>query len=130
MPFSEEYEYSQVHGVAALSSKDVWIVGTSTWHWDGAHWRNIPAVAGGGAELEGVSVVGPDDVWAVGEQGFIARWEGKTWARISSPISALYIGFSAPAAAGRATWFVGWASYEPNNATPQKGLLMRYGPNI
>ena len=66
--------------------------------WDGKGWRAVD-VAGldddGGADLtlEDVQVLGPDDVWVLGEEqlterrsaAVVARWDGTAWSRIPPP---------------------------------------------
>src|SRR5215204_6408037 len=66
-------------GVAAVSSTDLWAVGSSddpgpgsdtfVLHWDGAQWTIIPSPnAGPGTNwLLGVAAVSATDVWAVGQ---------------------------------------------------------------
>jgi hypothetical protein len=84
--------------VSASGPTDAWAVGIKTsrnsdgpvtLHWDGAAWSRVrlPAEAAGGV-LEGVSVVAPDDVYAVGstfdptsgaETSLILHWNGSSW---------------------------------------------------
>jgi hypothetical protein len=74
-------------------------VGALIEHWDGAAWSIVPNPAQDqpGAVLTGISVVSPDDVWAVGQQGnptqstyagdtpFIEHWNGSAWAVVPAP---------------------------------------------
>jgi hypothetical protein len=74
--------------VAAISSNDVWAVGTDVEHWDGAQWSVVPSP--NPYYLFGVSAVSSTDVWAVGEnysvgRTFIQHWDGTSWTRIASP---------------------------------------------
>jgi hypothetical protein len=73
-----------LNGVAAVSPRNVWAVGTYSapyrdryyrtlvLHWDGRTWKHIPSPRpglrgrGGGSSLSGVAVVSANDVWAVG----------------------------------------------------------------
>jgi hypothetical protein len=68
---------------AAGSGNDVWVVGydpgsggnprqTVTMHWDGSAWSVVPSpnVGSGSNELYGVRG-GGNDIWAVGNVGFI-----------------------------------------------------------
>lgn len=102
---------SEVHlyGVTALSSSDIWAVGS--WadfgpgdglvplieHWDGSAWSIVPSpvlpqpVVDHGAQLHGVTAVASDDVWAVGYVGtgtqrpLILHWDGTSWMRVPAP---------------------------------------------
>ena len=55
-------------GLVALAANDVWAVGTTIAHWDGALWTpvNFPA-PGVNATLHAAAKVSACDVWAVGE---------------------------------------------------------------
>jgi hypothetical protein len=84
-------------GVAALSPREVWAVGGNggpiIMRWDGTQW-NLEATShpGDTAELNGVSAVVSDDVWAVGRsvvgglsQNLTMHWDGVNWSEIPSP---------------------------------------------
>lgn len=100
--------------VAAISARDVWLVGgyigngiTSrerglplAVHWDGHRLRQFKPFTPTGhnegrysheGQLDAVSATAPGDVWAVGVQGFvtgapvIAHWDGRSWRRVSLP---------------------------------------------
>jgi hypothetical protein len=96
-PFTEHYDGTawsvvdspQVPGdlgdVSAVSSNDVWAVGTSAGaglieHWDGTTWS---VVAGAASDnLGGVAGLAEDNVWAVGSSGGHAlaeHWDGTSW---------------------------------------------------
>jgi hypothetical protein len=88
-------------GVAAISSGDIWAVGSSgstpvAEHWDGSAWSQVtaPAPAGAGTStLNAVSAVSANDVWAVGtdfstagpQLTLIEHWDGSTWSVVPSP---------------------------------------------
>ncbi len=94
-----------LYGVAAISDTDVWAVGaekdthgvwqTLTEHWNGATWQVVPAVNPGpnGDQLYGVTALGPNSVYAVGQEAgpqfpsgaLIEHWDGKDWDLLSSP---------------------------------------------
>ncbi len=89
--------------VAAVAADDVWAVGTQSCeqttalveHWDGTRWSRVaaPSPKGAAASLEGVTAVSSNDVWAVGSsykgqqanKTMIVHWNGKRWARVTSP---------------------------------------------
>jgi hypothetical protein len=97
-------------GIAALSSTDVWAVGstdnaslgqTLIEHWDGASWSLVPSPSPSGATnsyLAGVAGDAANDVWAVGfanypgstpgvtvPQTLIEHWNGTAWSLVPSP---------------------------------------------
>ena len=96
--------------VAALSSNDIWSVGsfsstkfglsqTLTEHWDGKQWNVVPSPNIGtlGDGLESVTAISPQDIWAVGWYAYHApdgqeqlatmtdHWNGSQWSVIPSP---------------------------------------------
>ncbi len=84
---------------AAGSADDVWAVGqtetcafgggnctTVAMHWDGSTWTTASTVNPSSSYLNallGVTVIGGDDVWAVGSTDYgstlIEHWDGSTW---------------------------------------------------
>jgi len=93
------------YSVDAISSNDVWAVGTrynrndATWYpliqqWDGTQWKISPTPHAGPNSnfLNAVTAVGPNDVWAVGfdfsqnPRGvLLLHWNGILWDHISIP---------------------------------------------
>jgi hypothetical protein len=87
----------------ASSPTDVWAVGSSEHlspsqsaiavRWDGSQWTrsNVPGVE----TLYDVAVIGPDDVWAIGDAGFdehgdsiddwLGHWDGSRWSKAEPP---------------------------------------------
>ncbi len=96
---------AQLFGVAALSSSNVWAVGTYNdrnnaahaliEHWNGSAWSIItsPTPNGSDDQLYGVSVISSSDVWAVGyysnsqleQQTLIEHWNGSAWSIVGGP---------------------------------------------
>jgi hypothetical protein len=94
-------------GVAAASADDVWAVGsqfsgpadataaTLAERWDGTAWQvvNTPDPGRYDNYLDSVTVVSPDDVWAVGTSyttphgtvNLIEHWNGTKWSVVASP---------------------------------------------
>ncbi len=72
---------AQIHAIAGTSPTDVWAVGWGLYHYDGATWTDTtPAdLSGYGTAMRAISVVARDDVWAVGVNGRVAHFDGKTW---------------------------------------------------
>jgi hypothetical protein len=95
----------EVDGFAARSVADVWAVGlrpggrcqfqTLTLHWDGSAWTVIPSPGNTAVNsvLDGVTVAGAKQAWAVGTAGCPAdqsrtlteRWNGSRWSIVASP---------------------------------------------
>jgi hypothetical protein len=96
------------YDVTAISTNDVWVVGTATGygdasatsvpmalHYDGSTWTDVPVPLIGNRhhELDAVSASAPDNVWAVGDwrsisapfKALIVRWDGSSWTRVSNP---------------------------------------------
>lgn len=92
--------------VSVVSSDDVWTVGyerlgfrgarkTLIEHWDGTSWSIIPSPNAGtiGDELDGVTAISANDVWAVGNYGvgfvsnapLVEHWDGTSWSIVSAP---------------------------------------------
>jgi hypothetical protein len=93
--------------VDALAADDVWAVGgDDTCHWDGHSWRHLPAASEptgqAGIDLRDVTIVGPQNVWAVGiayfscgegqvcPVGEIQHWTGGTWHHVTDGVPVLY----------------------------------------
>jgi hypothetical protein len=84
---------TDVFGVAAASSRNVWAAGSRLLHWNGTAWKSvkIPALPGLGlGSLSGVTATFGTNAWAVGFYNgsadlahiVILRWNGKTWTRV------------------------------------------------
>lgn len=88
---------AELHGVAEISSCDVWAVGLNdsqplTEHFDGTAWKVIPGPKNLAGTLAGVSAVSTSNVYAVGTlvQGarrlpLILRWDGQAWTQQNIP---------------------------------------------
>ena len=93
--------------VSSSSPTNTWAVGINqvgafriplAEHWNGTEWKAVPVPAPNGRQawLNGVTVLGPGNAWAVGEssaaQGttlsvrtLIEHWDGTAWKIVSSP---------------------------------------------
>lgn len=99
-PLPNDQGYSSLAGIAAVSTNDVWAVGSMgraaaiplVEHWNGARWQSIPGPALPKATgqpsyaLTAVTAISTNDVWAVGaggtgasQQPLIAHWDGARW---------------------------------------------------
>ena len=98
--------YSFLFAVTAISTNDVWAVGTfnsAGWlplieHWNGTSWSQVasPQPSPTNNKFWAVSAWSATDVWAVGEwsgtgtgptplQSLAAHWDGSTWSLITTP---------------------------------------------
>ena len=85
-------------GVTAVSSNDVWAVGTEQptnltdpstliLHWNGSAWSIVPNISPEGSHLQAASAVASNDVWATGysELGTLAEhWNGSSWSLVQT----------------------------------------------
>jgi len=131
---SPRSSYVNFGALAAVSSDDVWLVGshlndqgssrTLAEHWDGSSWTRVPTPNMGGKSTSfgGIVAVASDDVWASGSYAvsdarstaLLAHWDGEAWSLIP-PNSGAYAS-SANGMAGRSNndlWTVGNATDQP-----------------
>lgn len=92
-------QHPMLRDVVALSSTDVWAVGSDSEgalivRWDGATWTNVPHPARGGrrSSLYAMTALSANDIWAVGEQSspfgsrpLLLHWNGQLWNAVTSP---------------------------------------------
>lgn len=132
VPHPNKGSLNQLHAIDAASASDLWAVGewadggvshTLTQHFDGSRWRIVPSPGGapGYNELYGVAVIGPDDVWAVGQDGayrsLTLHWDGTEWTHVPSPTEGSESTFAAVSAiSGDDVWAVGWSLQGPISA--------------
>ena len=134
--------FTTLLAVTAVSSNDVWAVGTYTnpgnltliEHWNGSAWSKVPSVDPGTLDnqLFAVSAWNSTDVWAVGHQqsnianspvqSLAEHWNGSAWSAITTPNTALgdneIFGVTA-LEAGHAVG-VGYGNYVANTLTPKR----------
>ena len=85
-------------GVSADSSTDVWAIGdltgggTTSLHWNGQTWSQIPTAPLRFGGVSAVAALSPTNVWAVGTgpgaphpAGVIEHWDGTSWSVVPSP---------------------------------------------
>jgi hypothetical protein len=112
--------------VRAQGPSNVWAVGhenrDGSWvavaaRWDGAAWnRTVIADAPANSELDDVTIIAPDDVWAVGTYSYyggpytaqlIEHWDGQQWSRF--PLEVRLGGLNGVASlSGTDAWAVGY----------------------
>lgn len=87
--------------VATLADGRVLIGGkTSTWVWDGRHWRQV----GTKGEIHAIRAWGTRAV-AVGDGGLVLRWNNSAWTQVRSPTKADLYGVGGSSA--ESFWVVG-----------------------
>ncbi len=107
-------------GVTAISTNDVWAVGsfftgTLTEHWDGSSWRFVPAYTfGEGSGFTQVAALASNDMWAVGlmdsQNTLTEHWDGQGWQYVPSPSAGANLSIQAlTAIATDDVWMVGSA---------------------
>jgi hypothetical protein len=92
------------------SGNDLFAVGAGggVWYWDGFGFTQQPVV-GGAATLRGVHGAAPDDAWAVGDKGTVARFGDTGWAAVDVPAAKGRDLRSVSCNAVDDCWAVGWA---------------------
>lgn len=138
----------ELSGVSVVSSDDVWAVGSRgaygdedgyvyrplVFHWNGHRWSRVESAStGDAARLISVAAVSPDDVWAVGFDGFGSNdgclsehWDGRSWSRVACPVP--------PSGHDYALWGVSfdqgaglWAAgFDDNESGPRTTLVLRW----
>ena len=114
------YSLPELSDISASSARDVWIVGSVAWHWDGNRWRAVPLPTVSGVwSLSSVVAIRPDDAWAVGSYSgpmqeivgthpLIEHWNGARWSVIPLPFPGAAAFNAVSAEAPNDVWAVGW----------------------
>jgi hypothetical protein len=130
---------SRLSAVAAMSTSDVWAVGTVSFsappvilHWNGKRWASVAPPTQTGF-LSGVAAVSTNDVWAVGEslipgvglQTLIEHWNGQTWTVVPSPnVGPMDQLRAVTAVSATDVWAVGFA--EPTSVSNPQTLILHW----
>jgi hypothetical protein len=124
--------------LAVASPDDIWAAGirqvaggtsparTLIERWNGTSWRLVPSPNPSkyGDILGGITVAGPDDVWAMGQAGtnshdtapLAEHWDGHAWSAVPVPAEGFSSNLGAVASAGADdVWSVG--SYDVQTST-------------
>lgn len=96
------YHYENyLNAVAAVSTTDVWAVGSGLGtyggnaeplieQWNGAAWNVVssPTLPGGSGAFSGLAALTVNNIWAVGDDAtgtLIEHWNGSAWQIVASP---------------------------------------------
>lgn len=98
---------SSLRAVRGTGPKDVWITGAGTLlHYDGVRWKRVTSPTPN--TLHAVWPSAPDDVWAAGNLGTIARYPGAGWTQqLPEPTSNRLDSIAAAGAVPTSAWAVG-----------------------
>lgn len=136
-------QVNQLNQVTAVSADDIWTVGydavlgvqysTLAEHWNGHRWKVVktPNLHDPNFDLQAVTAVATDEVWAVGsywsndEQRFntlAERWDGDRWTVVPSPNpkagSNGTFSLAVSAGSGSDVWSSGWYEVPGGNEVP------------
>jgi hypothetical protein len=140
-----------LYGIAAVASDDVWAVGYNDYgplilHWDGTSWSwadldlgvlqpDKPSAPDDYiTRLTDVTVVGPNDIWAVGtirigaaNRTLIMHYNGSSWDLVTSPSPGTYSNVleSVTAVSANDVWAVGYYANDYTN-TPSQSLALHW----
>jgi hypothetical protein len=127
--------------VAAVSSSDVWAVGstaarntgdtTIAEHWNGSTWSAVPTpnATGAGSDLFAVTAIASNNVWAVGQfialstnNTLVEHWDGSSWTIVPSPNAGTSNNqlFGVSAFGAGDVWAVGY--YRPSAGAARQSL--------
>jgi hypothetical protein len=137
---------SALHGVAMLSASQGWAVGgsgpasdvdftrTLIVRWDGKTWQEVPSPSPGTVtnQLDAVSALSTDDVWAVGHstggdvsEALVLHWDGSVWTQVPTPDLADGIELLDVAVVGPdSVWAVGTSVPDPRTTKPWRQLAV------
>ncbi|MEO5953598.1 MAG: hypothetical protein ABIQ44_14120, partial [Chloroflexia bacterium] len=119
---------NHIAGVAYVSTNRVWAAGDYVLNgieysmvlgWDGSQW-SIYSAADVGA-LTGIKAITEDNVWAIGERGFL-KWDGVNWRWIlvPNPVSGILMGIDEGSADDM------WAVGSKDVGGTKRALIERY----
>jgi hypothetical protein len=114
--------HNAFYGVAALSSSNVWAVGSYDVfgisgpkqliaHWNGMSWGQASTPSLATSDLKAISALGPSDIWTAGGAGgntLAEHWNGSSWSVVSTPNPGNFNRFFGIAAvSSQEAWAVG-----------------------
>jgi hypothetical protein len=112
---------SFINAARVPGTKQIWAIGNPLAYWDGTHWNIVSSLSPGlENELEGITSVSANNVWAVGDylpngsnyrQTLIEHWDGASWSVVSSPsvgISYSYLKGAVGVPGTNQVWAVGF----------------------
>jgi hypothetical protein len=80
-----------IRGLSVVNENDIWAVGHDLfqdypliWHWDGTAWSSLHSVPFP-PPLNDFAMVGENEAWGVGDNGYILYWDGQQWNDFTGP---------------------------------------------
>ncbi|MEW6060502.1 MAG: hypothetical protein AB1600_01035 [Bacteroidota bacterium] len=87
------YLYTPIRSIFAFGPNDIWMAAGTAQHWDGVRWTEHAGILGVG-DANKIWGVSSNNLYFVGNNGFIAHYDGASWRRIESgttlPIMDVY----------------------------------------
>jgi photosystem II stability/assembly factor-like uncharacterized protein len=88
-----ENNITWIEDIDAAAPDAIWAVGFNyttndfpvIMHYDGNEWQLLPTPPGGYYRLKGVEAISPTEVWAVGGENKVLRWDGAEWSQVQVP---------------------------------------------
>lgn len=127
-----------LRGLDALGPRNIWAVGSKTAqgatlaeHWNGSRWSVVSTPNKSGfTQLEDVTAISSDNVWAVGfyvpsggshPKTLIEHWNGTKWSVVPSPnpLNGSNLLFGVDAVGVKNIWAVGGNNLEPSVGSKQ-----------
>jgi hypothetical protein len=119
--------------ISAVSASDIWAVGQYSmgslpnlnlaFHYDGTSWTqfSVPSPGTLSNQLNGVSAVSANDVWAVGSylnddnisHPLTVHWNGVRWSIVPNPAAGHQVLTAVTAVSSSDVWAVGWGLEPP-----------------
>jgi hypothetical protein len=98
--------------IAAITTSDVWVVGSSSnaaraYHWDGSEWTSSPLPGSMPGSLNAISAIASNDIWAVGSNSHALHWDGTSWSDMSPSIQRPFSLTDVVAVAPNDVWAAG-----------------------
>jgi hypothetical protein len=85
-----EFYIDQTYVVRALGSDEAWIGGSKLAHYDGQAFSVVPDIT----DVHAIWSASGSDIWAGGENGLLAHYDGTAWTKTASPAYGTFVSIS------------------------------------